>query len=153
MQDEAQDDSAARPPFLAALLERQPAVTGYHEAAQQARSLTHAFRQQMAERLQPALNAHIRTMPQDDLEGKKAVAEFINGELEPLGLAVRCPNSGHPARLKATAGNWPGVGSFHFLVYNDGKRLRPTYADKLPELQLMDAYSPPLEAIDAARSK
>ena len=149
---ETSEVPTARPPFLAALLERVPAGTNYQEVAQEAIRLSQDFRRQLAARLQPVLNAHIQAMPHDDLAGKKKVAEFINGELEPLGLAVRCPNTGLPAKLKATTGNWPGAGCFHFEVYIDGKRHRPTFSDTLPELQLMDAY-PPLKKQDSHQSK
>ena len=78
-------------------------------------------------------------MPHDDLDGKKKVCDFVNSELERLGLAVKCPNTGLPAKLKASTGNWPGKGTFYFEVYIDGNRKKPTWSDTLPEMQLIDA--------------
>jgi hypothetical protein len=101
--------------------------------------ITHACRQHFAGELAPALNAEVRAMPHADLDGKKAVCDFVNGELERLGLAVKCPKTGLPAKLKGNAGNWPEIGRFAFEVYIDGKRERSAYSDKLPELQLIDA--------------
>jgi hypothetical protein len=99
----------------------------------------HAFRQQLAAELAPALNARIRQMPHGTYEEKKELAQWVNDELEPLGLAVQCPKTGLPAKLRGHAGNWPGVGRFAFEVYHDGKRKLSTYSDALPELTLTDA--------------
>ena len=102
-------------------------------------NINHTCRQELAEHLGPALNAKSQAMPHDDLDGKKAVCEFVNGELERLGLAVKCPKTGFPAKLKATTGHWAGVGRFHFEVYIDGKLKKPAFSDTLPMLELIDA--------------
>lgn len=105
-----------------------------------------AASQHIAEELAPALNAHIQAMPHDKLEQKQELAEWVNRELERFGLAVQCPKTGLPAKLRGIAGNWPGIGRFGFEVYIDGKRKWPTVSDKLPYLQLTDA-SPPKEQV------
>ena len=102
-------------------------------------SVNAAFRKEIAEAVAPALNAEVRAMPHADLDGKKAVCDFVNGELERLGLAVKCPKTGLPAKLKGNPGNRPEIGRFAFEVYIDGNRERSAYSDKLPELQLIDA--------------
>lgn len=110
------------------------------ELAPMLADVSREFRQQVAERLEPALNAHIQAMPHDDLDGKKQVCEFVEKTLEPLGLAVKVPNTpGLPGKLKATTGHWVGVGRFHFEVYIDGKPKRPALSDTLPNLELIDA--------------
>lgn len=81
-------------------------------------------------------------MEQGDLDAKKAICDVVNDSLEPLGLAVQCPNTGLPAKLKATSGSWIGIGRFYFEVYIDGKQKKSTYSDTLPNLVLMDAYPP-----------
>jgi anti-anti-sigma factor len=128
-----------RAEYLDALLATVPKDAGYEELVPKLASLSHEFRQQVAARFEPVLNAYIRAMPHDDLDGKKKVAEFVNSELERFGLAVKCPNTGLPAKLKASTGNWPGVGRFHFEVYIDGKREKPAVSDTLPKLELIDA--------------
>ena len=124
---------------LDALIASVPKDATYAVKAEKFAGLNHAVRQQIAVELAPALNAHIQTMPHDDLDGKKKLCDFVNSELERFGLAVKCPNTGLPAKLKATTGHWPGVGRFHFEVYVDGKRKMPAFSDTLPELQLIDA--------------
>lgn len=106
-------------------------------------AINSAVREHFAAVLTPALNTHIQAMPHDDLEGKKKVAEFVNSEAERFGLAVKCPKTGLPGKLKASTGHWPGRGRFHFEVYIEGKQKKPAFSDTLPELMLIDAN--PLE--------
>ncbi len=104
--------------------------------------VTHQFRREMAALLEPALNLHISDPTRfdaSDLEGKKKVSDFVNSELEALGLAAQCPNTGLPAKLKATSGSLIGVGRFYFEIYVDGKQKKSAYSDTLPNLKLMDA--------------
>jgi hypothetical protein len=123
-----------------------PKDSGYDAVADRLGEETRTFRQRVATELAPALNARIRMpdMPHDTLEEKKELARWVNDQLEPLGLAVQCPNTGLPAKLRGFAGNWPEVGRFAFEVYKDGKRERSAYSDTLPELTLTDA-NPSLE--------
>lgn len=119
------------------------AAADYDKRAKEVRELTHDLREEIATRLQPVLNARIQEMERETLDQKKILCEFVNNELEPLGLAVRCPNTdGLPGKLKATTGNWPGIGYFYFEVYIDGQRKQPAFSDTLPVLELMDAYPP-----------
>ena len=122
---------------------KEEALAQYKKTAEQLAGMSHEFREKLAAELGPVLNRTIQTMEQGTLEEKKAICDFVNGELEPLGLAVQCPNTdGLPGKLKASSGNWPGVGSFYFEVYVDGKRKQPAYSDTLPKLVLVDAYPP-----------
>ena len=134
-----------RAEYLDALLATVPKGATYEEKADKLAGLNHEVRQRFAAELAPALNTRIQTMPHDTYEEKKELARWVNDQLEPLGLAVQCPNTGLPAKLRGHAGNWPGVGRFAFEVYSDGKRKTPSVSDKLPELTLIDA-TPPNEA-------
>ena len=129
-----------RSQHLVSLLATVPADANYPEQAQELAKLNHEFRQQVAARLGPILNAYIREkMPHEEMGGKKKVAEFVNSEAERFGLAVKCPKTGLPAKLKTHPGSWPKIGRFFFEVYIDGKRKMPAYSDTLPELELIDA--------------
>lgn len=138
--------SGTGPEHPGAAVTAAPETAPYQELARSARERTHAFRQQLAAELAPALNAHIRTMPHEALEQKKELARWVNDQLRPLGLAVRCPNTGLPARLLGIAGSYrpevPG-GTFCFETYTDGKQRKTAYSDALPELTLTDATPPP----------
>lgn len=123
---------------LDALMAAVPEGATLSEVAPMLAEISRECRGQIAARLQPALNAHLQAMPHDDYEGKKEVARLANSEAERFGLAVKCPKTGLPAKLRAQTGNWPGIGRFAFEVYVDGKRSTPSASDKLPELELID---------------
>ena len=138
--DESETElSSKRQPYLAALLATVPKDAEYEKKVENLTALSHEFRQRLADELAPALNAKVQTIPHDDLDGMKKVAEFVNTELQRFGLAAKCPKTGRPALLKATTGNRPGQGSFYFEVYIDGKRKTPSWSDTLPQLTLVDA--------------
>ena len=128
-----------RPEYLDALLAAVPKDAPYEETAEKLGELNHDVRQLIAAELAPPLNARIRAMPHETYEEKKALAQWVNDQLEPLGLAVKCPKTGLPAKLRAQTGNWPGVGRFAIEIKIDGKQKTPTVSDKLPELTLTDA--------------
>ena len=117
----------------------------YVALAAQLREEMHAARMQIAAELAPALNIHIRAMPHGTYDEKRELARWVNAELEPLGLAVQCPKTGLPAKLRGMAGHWRGIGRFGIEVSIDGKQKTPTVSDSLPELTLTDA-APPREA-------
>lgn len=114
----------------------------YEETVAKLAKLTHEFRQRVAEELAPALNARIRLpdMPHETLEQKKELARWVNEQIEPLGLAVQCPNTGLPAKLRGVTGSnrWPDVGRFCCEIYKDRKQKKTAYWDSLPELTLTD---------------
>lgn len=137
-------DPTKQAEHLRALLATVPDDAGYAQLVQSLDGLARALRQQIADRLEPALNAQIRGMPQETLDQKKELARWVNTELDRLGLAVKCPKTGLPAKLRGVTGHWPGVGRFAIEIYVDGKQKTPTISDTLPEIQLIDA-SPVLE--------
>ncbi len=73
----------------------------YPQAAVWAAQITQAFRDRMAEVLQPRLKSHLTSMPADSLEEKRNLATWVNGELHKLGMTIRCPKTGRPAVLYA----------------------------------------------------
>lgn len=130
-------------PHVAALRSRAAALPeSYEQRAAALAAESHTFRQELAAQLAPALNAHIQAMPHETLDQKKELARWVNEELERFGLAVQCPKTGLPAKLRGTAGNWPGVGTFCYQIYRNGKPEKSAYSDTLPELTLMDAIPP-----------
>lgn len=137
-----------RAEYLDRLLATVPTDVPYEEQAEEGAKVSHAFRQRLAERLGPELNKRLRGtdeiagIPHNTLDEKKELARWVNDQLEPLGLAVQCPNTGLPAKLRGTKGNWPGVGTFCYQIYRDGKPEKTAYADELPELTLIDATPP-----------
>lgn len=126
---------------------------GYEQRAADLAKLNHEYRQELAAQLTPALNAKIRAMPHGTHEEKKELARWVNEEVERFGLAVKCPNTGLPAKLVGDKGDYTGTGRIQFLTLNaEGKR-KPTASPKeLPELELIDA-NPPQEREHAAASE
>ena len=74
--------------YLAALLKSIPAGTNYGQVAAVLSEANRDFRREMAARLEPVLNAHIQAMPHETHEEKKTLANWVNAEVEPFGLAV-----------------------------------------------------------------
>ncbi len=80
-------------------LARLPAEYAQRYAA--ASEMRHAFQSKLAESLQESLNEHLKTVPQDTLIEKQALASWVNEQLRLQGLAIRCPKTGLPAILVA----------------------------------------------------
>jgi hypothetical protein len=96
------------------------------------------FREELASALEPALNAHLATMPQHSYEEKKDLAKWINAELRQFGLAIRDPKSGGRSILQGNPGDDPHIGRFRLdHTDNSGKRHYPVNAVVLPQLALM----------------
>ena len=114
---------------------------GYIQLTRQLEERNHSFRQQLATDLAPALNAHIHAMPQETLDQKKELARWVNEEVQRFGLAVQCPNTGLPAKLRGVTGSnhWPDTGRYCCEVYREGKQKKTAYWDTAPELTLIDA--------------
>jgi hypothetical protein len=95
-------------------------------------------RERIAAALAPALNQQVATMPQTSYEDKKKLARWINAELRPVGLAIRCPKTGEPSWIIANVGHRADVGRFHFEHMDaEGKRQRTVTSNTLPILELM----------------
>jgi hypothetical protein len=126
---------------LDGLIDSLPKDAGYEKKAESLAGLNHEFRQRIAVELAPELNAKIQGMEHETLEQKKELGRWVNEQLEPLGLAVQCPNTGRPAKLRGMTGgsSWPDTGRFCFETHHDGKREKSSYSETLPELMLTDA--------------
>jgi len=102
--------------------------------------LSHEFRTEVARQLGPAMNAHLKKMPQDSYAEKQALASWVNGQLRALGLAIKCPKTGRPANLVADikqAGS--DVSRFRLEIRDErGKKTRTFASRELPELELME---------------
>lgn len=123
---------------------KQPAAVGEDYASLKARldAENAAFRGKLAAELAPALNARIQEMPHETYEQKKALANWVNEQLDSLGLAVKCPKTQLPARLHGDTGSWPEIGRFQFQVATGkGRPTRTVSTDKLPVIELVDASS------------
>lgn len=120
----------------------------YAVLAEALAAANHGLRRAIADRLQPALNAHVQAMPQGTHEEKQAVCKWVNAELRPFGLAVRCPNTGLPAILVAdTQGADRSKSRFRFEIVNaDGKKTRTFGKAQLPPLELIED-KPRVEAL------
>jgi hypothetical protein len=136
------DDTPGQPETSAAFPLDAQAGSTFAEQLQQINELNRDFRLQIAARLQPLLNEHVKSLPHGTIEEKKELAAWVNDQLEPLSLAVREPKTGLPGKLKATTGTYGDVGGFYIEVHVEGKRKIPTYANELPELELIDATAP-----------
>lgn len=101
---------------------------------------THTFRAGLAELLDGPLNDHLKTLPQETPAEKQALASWLNAQLRPLGLAVRCPKTGRPSvlisDLKESGSH---IGRFRTENRDEnGAKVRPWTSTQLPVLELME---------------
>ncbi len=114
-------------------------------------------RMELAQALQPSLNAKLKTMPQTNYGEKQRVSDWTNEILRSLGLAVNA--NGEPALLKARAGHNPTeTGGEYFLETTDDKGHRhhePKQGgwNELPELTLMPADLSRLSHVEQAAAR
>ena len=133
--------------YVAALLKATAADANYEQVASALSEAHRDFCREMAARLEPALNAHVRAMPHDTYEEKKALAKWVNDELRRFDLAIKCPKTGQPSLILVGSGNHPKIGRF-ILEHKtpEGKRVRSVHTPDLPQLELMEA-NPRREAL------
>jgi len=96
-----------------------------------------AFREGLAARYGPVLDAFVRALPIETLAEKRTAVKAVNGRLRSLGLAIRCPKTGLAARLVAHPGNHPERGRFQIELLGDPPRRRTVSTPDLPPLELM----------------
>ena len=116
------------------------ASDGYQAKAADLSGITHNYMAKLAKELEPALNAHVQSMPQETHEDKKEVASWVTKELRRFDLAIKCPKTGHPAILFTIPDYQPGVG--RFVVEHktpEGKRVRAFTPIRVSQLELMEA--------------
>jgi hypothetical protein len=103
--------------------------------------IRHVFLQVLAENLQNCLNEHLKSIPEDTLAEKQALATWVNEQLRSLGLAVRCPKTNLPgiltADFKDSANN--EVSRFRVEVRNERRgRFKSMAVNTLFDLTLME---------------
>lgn len=98
------------------------------------------FREGLAARYGPSVNAFLRSLPLATLLEKRRAVTALNARLLTLGLCIRCPKTGLPARLVAHPGNHPDIGRFQIELLGAGRR-RTVSTPEPPILELMP--SPP----------
>lgn len=65
------------------------------------KAIRNAFYEELARQMSPALNAYVRTMPQNSPEDFKQVAAWVNDLLRETHLRVKEPTSGLPSLIIA----------------------------------------------------
>lgn len=96
------------------------------------------FREELVAALEPAINAHIKTLPQQTYDDKKELSKWVNAELRQFGLSIRDPKSGNCCLLRGNTATDLHSGRF-MLDYTDnlGKRHYPLTSVAIPQLTLM----------------
>jgi HEAT repeats len=137
---------------IKALLDEKPPRT-YASAAARAKELLSLTKQEIAARLTPILNAHLRRNMPETYTQKQAITSWVNAELRELGLAIRCPKTGRPAILITDIrGGDEEISRIRLEVQDEaGRRHRTFTGSTLPELELMEA-APRHEGLAGRRS-
>jgi hypothetical protein len=78
-------------------------------------------------------------MPQETYADKHTVAKWVNAQLRPRGLALKCPNTGAASLLQVDTGDYPDIGRFQFYHLEEGKQDRSASRTKLPDLEVIPA--------------
>jgi hypothetical protein len=107
-----------------------------------------SFRERLAARYASAVNTFLRSLPIETIGEKREAVRAVNGRLRSLGLAIRCPKTGLPARLVAHPGNHPEQGRFQIEILG-AERRRTVSAPEPPPLELMP--EPPEEGAGDSR--
>ena len=114
-----------------------PAPAGYDGLTRHLDKAGRGFRRAVAERLEPAINAHLRNIPWATYGEKQSLARWVNAELQRFGLAIHCPKTGLPAILLADPGDDPGRGRFQLdVITAAGRHKRTVSSVTLPRLAL-----------------
>ena len=75
-----------------ALAARGREYAGVCEATMEAMQLV---REEARSALQPVINSHLKQQAHSTFAEKKALASSLNAQLQVLGLAIKCPHTGH----------------------------------------------------------
>src|SRR5207249_3213790 len=114
-----------------------PVPEQFERVASDVREMGELVKQEMAERLTPAFNAHLHASPQKTFEEKKQLCRWANHFLREMSLSVECPTTHRPTILVAYGSSPPGIGRFQLVAtLPDGRRERTLIARSLPYLDL-----------------
>lgn len=101
-------DAKSRRQAIAAFLFEQPS-SDYDTALVQLQAANRLFREELAERLEPALNTFVKNASPESLHQRREIARRVNAELATLGLSLYSDRTHSEAYLKAnTADNATG---------------------------------------------
>lgn len=112
----------------------------YTIAGSWSKDVSRIFGEELVRKIEPLLNAHLQTMPQDTLPEKRSLAIWVNRELRELGLCIRCPKTGAPAILVADFSSAAEENVSRFRIdsrQSEGHRKRTTTSYSVPKLELM----------------
>jgi hypothetical protein len=137
-----------RAKYLEDLLKTVPEVGSYELKAKAYATMKGDFIQAFASSYLDALKAEITSRPYETYDDKKALVNWVNGELRRFGLAIRSPKTGQAGTLVAGPGNNSNEGRFILRSKHADTGKEETFiTSKLPKflanLALMDA--PPRE--------
>lgn len=132
------DDGVRRRQTIEALL-RPIEGASFEATLERVNDLEHLTKLEIAKQLEPALNQRLRSTPHGTYEEKQSAASWINNTIRPLGLAVRCPNTGRPGIVVADRqGGVDDVGRFRVEIRDEhGGRARTASSKFLPDFELM----------------
>ncbi len=114
--------------------------TDYTSSYETAKRWNDAFRMELATAIEPALNAHVNTLPQKNLAEMRNVATSTNAAIKQLGFALRCPVSDKASWLIAetNSGERPEPYRYRFQHQDEtGRTRRHAPSLQLPHLILM----------------
>lgn len=138
-------DAPKRPKFLADILSAGSQPGGYLVLAKALEESSHAFRSELASRLEPALKDHVQAMPHDTYDEKKTLVKWVNDELRRFDLAIKSPKTGRAASLVVKTGNDPEAGIFQVRGSDDSGKEQtfstPNLSLLLEQVQFVE--SPP----------
>lgn len=95
------------------------------------------FHDLLAERFTDPFNTHLALQPQGTLPQKQELARSSNEDLARLGLAIRCPKSGSPARLRGDRGYDSDRGRFQLCLLGNSNFRRTYSSNELFRLELI----------------
>jgi hypothetical protein len=107
----------------------------YAALVQHLLSIQHFTRKVLAECLAKSLDQELRVIPQKTYEQKKDLARWLSCQLKAFNLAIRCPQTGLPAKLIANPGRNRSGGFFMLHVkHPDRGVIRPVSRKNLSDL-------------------
>jgi hypothetical protein len=111
----------------------------FSELSLQGQNCLDTLREVIATHLEPVVNQYANDQPRATWEEKRALASTVNENLQKLGLAIKCPETGNPAILIADRrSDSPEVTRFRLHVRKPGGgRAAKGVWRELPPLELM----------------
>ncbi len=102
------------------LLDDKP--TSYEMLSARLREARIVFHECVAMRIEGPLRIEMQSAPHGSFVEKQQIANWVNGDLRLLGLAVKCPNTGLDSTIGVDHGSNAAVGRFRLRPFEDSKR-------------------------------